>query len=316
MQNGQISTQGAIWHFAFCILHLSMDGLLVINKPSGRSSHDLVYSVRRITGEKRVGHAGTLDPMATGVLVICLGQGVRVSEYLISHDKTYRALIRLGIETDTYDATGQVIATREVHVEPAVLAAALYSFVGRISQRPPAHSAVQRGGVRAYKLARKGIALELEPREVEVYSIDLRGERGDEVEIDVHCGKGTFIRSLAHDLGEKLGTGAHLSALTRLASGPFTIEQSLTLEQVEAAAVRGELGRYLLPIDRALYQFDVLNLDNATARDVQQGKFIPMPRNLTTPLVRAYDEGGRLVALLENVGTDKLKPKKVFLVND
>lgn len=286
MQNGQISTQGAIWHFAFCILHLSMDGLLVINKPSGRSSHDLVYSVRRITGEKRVGHAGTLDPMATGVLVICLGQGVRVSEYLISHDKTYRALIRLGIETDTYDATGQVIATREV---PRRARSPRRSplFICR-KDLPKAACAFRRPARRRACLqvgAKKGIALELEPREVEVYSIDLRGERGDEVEIDVHCGKGTFIRSLAHDLGEKLGTGAHLSALTRLASGPFTIEQSLTLEQVEAAAVRGELGRYLLPIDRALYQFDVLNLDNATARDVQQGKFIPMPRNLTTPLV-------------------------------
>jgi tRNA pseudouridine55 synthase len=305
---------------AFCILHLELcipvDGLLVINKPSGKSSHDIVYSVRRIFGEKKVGHAGTLDPMATGVLIVCLGQAVRVSEYLIDHDKTYRARVRLGIETDTYDATGRILATREVNVAPAVIATVLKSFVGKISQRPPAHSAVQRGGVRAYKLARRGIAVEMEPREVEVYSIDFLEAQGDEVKFDVHCGKGTFIRSLAHDLGERLGTGAHLSELTRLASGPFTLEQSWTLDDLEAAASRADLARYLLPIDRALSQFDVLHLDNATARGVQQGKFIPTPNNLATPLVRAYNDRGDLVALLENTGTGTLKPKKVFLVHD
>jgi tRNA pseudouridine55 synthase len=293
-----------------------MNGLLVVNKPSGKSSHDIVYAVRHITGEKRAGHAGTLDPMATGVLVICVGQAVRVSEYLIDHAKTYRARVRLGIETDTYDATGRVVATRETNFAPADIAAALNSFVGKFSQRPPAHSAVQRDGVRAYKLARLGIALELEPREIEIYSIVIREVRGDEVEFDVHCSKGTFIRSLAHDLGEKLGGGAHLSALTRLASGPFTLEMSATLEELEAAAARAELARYLLPMDRALSQFDLLRLDPATARGVRQGKFIPMPGNLTTPLVRAYDERGNLIALLEPAGSDALKPKKVFEVND
>ncbi len=293
-----------------------MDGLLVVDKPTGKSSHDLVYTVRRMTGEKRAGHAGTLDPMATGVLIICVGQAVRVSEYLIDHAKTYRARVRLGIETDTYDATGHVVASREANVTPPDIAAALNSFVGKSSQKPPAHSAVQRNGVRAYKLARRGIAVELEPREIEVYSIDLREVQGDEVEFDVHCSKGTFIRSLAHDLGEKLGSGAHLSALTRLASGPFTLEMSATPDTLAGAAARGELAQYLLPMDRALLQFDMLRLDHATARGVRQGKFIPRPHNLTTPLVRAYDERDHLVALLEPAGSEMLKPKKVFEVND
>ncbi len=148
-----------------------MDGLLVLNKPTGKSSHDVVYAVRRVTGEKRVGHAGTLDPMATGVLVICMGQGVRVSEFLIDHDKTYRARVRLGIETDTFDATGRILATNEVNVTADQVGVALASFVGKIAQKPPAHSAVQRGGVRAYKLARRGIAPELAPREGEIHSI-------------------------------------------------------------------------------------------------------------------------------------------------
>jgi tRNA pseudouridine55 synthase len=293
-----------------------MDGLLVINKPSGKSSHDLVYAIRRITRERRVGHAGTLDPMATGVLVICLGQAVRVSEYLIEHDKQYRARLRLGVETDTFDANGRIVATNEVNVSAAAVGAALRSFVGKISQKPPAHSAIQRDGVRAYKLARQGIAVELEPREIEIYSIDLRDVSGEEVEFDVHCSKGTFIRSLAHDLGKELGTGAHLIGLTRLASGPFTLEDSMTLAEVEWAVARAELGRFLLPVDRALLAFDMLHLDNATARGVRQGKYVPMPSNLHTTLVRAYDEEGGLVALLERAGANMLKPKKVFTDSD
>ena len=289
-----------------------MNGLLVIDKPEGMSSHSVVNVVRRLTGQKRVGHAGTLDPMATGVLVVCVGQAVRLSEYLIDHDKKYRARARLGVETDTYDATGQAVATHEVNVTPEAITAALNSFVGKISQRPPAHSAVQRDGVRAYQLARRGVALEMEPREVEIYSIKVRAAQGDKVEFDVHCSKGTFIRSLAHDLGEKLGTGAHLSALTRLASGRFTIEQSAPLDELKDAAARGELERYLLPMDRAIAEFDTLTLDVETAQAVRNGRFIPAPYRLKTPIVRAYNSQGELIALLEPVGPNALKPKKVF----
>ncbi len=288
-----------------------MNGLLVVNKPSGKSSHGVVYAVRHLTGEQHVGHAGTLDPMATGVLVICLGQAARVSEYLVGHDKTYRARVRLGIETNTYDATGEIVATRDVDVTPEEIAAALDSFVGKISQVPPAHSAVQRDGVRAYKLARKGIAVALEPREVEIYAIDVRETHGDEVEFDVRCSKGTYIRSLAHDLGQKLSTGGHLSALTRLASGPFTLAQSLTLEELERAVAEGRLADHLLPMDLALAQFDSLRLDAESADAVRHGRFLPPRGDLTTSLVRAYDESGHLLALLE-CQDSLLKPKKVF----
>ncbi len=288
-----------------------MNGILIINKPAGKSSHGVVYAVRHITGEKRVGHAGTLDPMATGVLVICIGQAVRVSEYLIDHDKKYRARVQLGVETDTYDATGQVIATRPVDVTPAQIITALHSFVGKIAQTPPAHSAIQRDGVRAYKLARQGVAVEMEPRAVEIYVIEVREGNGNQVTFDVACSKGTYIRSLAHDLGAKLDTGAHLSALTRLASGPFTIKQSLTLEELERVVTEGRLEAHLLPLDRALTQFDELHLDATAARAVQQGKFLPAQGSLTTPLIRAYDEQGKLIALLERTDST-LKPKKVF----
>jgi tRNA pseudouridine55 synthase len=288
-----------------------MNGILIMNKPAGKSSHGVVYAVRRITGERKVGHAGTLDPMATGVLVICLGQAVRVSEFLVDHDKKYRARVRLGVETDTFDATGRVVETHPVNVDPARATAALQSFLGKISQVPPAHSAIQRDGVRAYKLARQGLTLEMEPRGVEIYGFDSIRLEEEEVEFVVACSKGTYIRSLAHDLGARLGTGAHLSALTRLASGPFTIEASLTLEELERVVAEGHLAEWLLPLDRALTQFDELHLEAGAARAVRQGRFLAAPPGLTTPLVRAYDEQGRLVALLER-SDSILKPKKVF----
>lgn len=289
-----------------------MDGLLILDKPRGASSHDLVNAVRRMTGEKRVGHAGTLDPMATGVLVLCLGRAVRLSEYLIDHDKRYRALVQLGVETDTYDATGQILSSQDVDLAPVQVESALRSFVGKIEQIPPAHSAVQKNGVRAYKLARQGVAVELEPRPVEIYSIVVRSIEKAQVEFDVHCSKGTYIRSLAHDLGAKLGTGAHLAALRRLASGVFTLEQSVTLDQLRDRAARGDVQQMLVPMDRAVSQFDAVHLDTAAARAVCNGQFVRAPTNLTTALVRAYDERGQFIGLLETTNTLLLKPKKIL----
>lgn len=289
-----------------------MDGLLILDKPRGASSHDLVNAVRRMTGEKRVGHAGTLDPMATGVLVLCLGRAVRLSEYLIDHDKRYRALVQLGVETDTYDATGQILSSQDVDLAPVQVESALRSFVGKIEQIPPAHSAVQKNGVRAYKLARQGVAVELEPRPVEIYSIVVRSIEKAQVEFDVHCSKGTYIRSLAHDLGAKLGTGAHLAALRRLASGVFTLEQSVTLDQLRDRAARGDFQQMLVPMDRAVSQFDAVHLDTAAARAVCNGQFVRAPTNLTTALVRAYDERGQFIGLLETTNTLLLKPKKIL----
>lgn len=289
-----------------------MNGILVLDKPAGKSSHAVITAVRDITGERRAGHAGTLDPMATGVLVVLLGAAVRLSEYLVGHDKRYRATIRLGIETDTYDSTGRVVASSSVQVSESELQAALDSLVGKQLQVPPAHSAIQKAGVRAYKLARQGIAVSLEPRAVEIHSIQILDFDGDEVILDVHCSKGTFIRSLAHDLGVRLGTGAHLSALRRLASGPFALEQSVTLEELARITANGELDRHLLPMDRAVLDLDAVYLDEADARAVRTGRKIPMPRDLTTDVVRAYDDKGAFFAILKPAGDRQLKPVKVL----
>lgn len=290
-----------------------MHGIFNINKPQGKSSHAIVATVRKFSGIQRVGHGGTLDPMATGVLLICVGQATRISEYLLDHDKKYRARVHLGIETDTYDATGTITSQCDVSVTPDQIRATLKSFLGKISQYPPAYSAIKRDGVALYKLARQGFAVETEAREVEFFSIELNEIALPEVEFTVHCSKGTYIRSLAHDLGEKLGCGGHLSALTRLASGKFTLQDSVTLDELGAAFEKHAAEDYLIPFDRALEQFDVINVDTATAKKIVNGISFESAQKIGTPLARVYADG-KIIALTERgEGTDVWKPKKVFI---
>ncbi|RIK20091.1 MAG: tRNA pseudouridine(55) synthase TruB [Chloroflexi bacterium] len=289
-----------------------LNALLVLDKPQGLSSHGAVHRVRKITGETHAGHAGTLDPMATGALLILLGSAARLAEWIVDHDKKYRATVQLGVETDTYDATGTVVKTFAARYADDAIRAALASFVGKQNQVPPAHSAIQIQGKRAYKLARQGVEIAMPSRAVEIFSITNIDIENNAVAFDIHCSKGTYIRSLAHDLGAKLGAGAHLAALRRTASGNFSIAQSLTLAQVEAAVADQTLEKYLLPMDLALGQFDAVHLDANRARAICNGQFISAPANLTTPLVRAYDEQGNLIAILERVSTQQLKPKKVL----
>lgn len=292
-----------------------MDGILNVNKPAGMTSHDVVSVVRNYSRLKRVGHAGTLDPLATGVLLVCLGQATRVVEYLGDHDKKYRARVRLGIETDTYDATGAVVAQRPVTATREQVQAALHGFVGKIAQRPPAYSAIKQNGVPLYKLARQGKEVDRQARAVEIFSIDVRQVALPDVEFDVHCSKGTYVRSLAHDLGEQLGCGAHLTALTRTASGHFTLEDSHTLDQLHDAFEGGYAERYLIPIDEALLQFEAVIVDPATAKRIQQGNALTCGREVSTPLLRVYSTTGELIALLERGrARDEWKPRKVFVI--
>ncbi len=291
----------------------SPHGILNIHKPAGISSHRVVHTIRQAGKLARVGHAGTLDPMATGVLLICIGQAVRVSEYLMDHDKKYRARVRLGIETDTYDATGNVVAQREVQVTPDQIESALSSFVGKLAQMPPAYSAIKKNGVPHYKLARRGVPVETQPRDVEIYSITLRAIALPEVEFDVHCSKGTYIRSLAHDLGKHLGCGAHLTTLIRTAVGHFSIDDALSLDQACQALMAGSVERYLIPMDEALLQFEAIVVDGQTAKQIQNGLPLNCERQFASPLLRAYSLNGEFVALMEP-GKDAgvWKPKKVF----
>jgi len=291
-----------------------MDGILVVNKPQGWTSHDVVGRIRRLTHQKRVGHAGTLDPMATGVLLVCLGRATRVAEYLMGSDKTYRAVMRLGVETDTYDADGQVIATQPVNVDESELRAVLARFVGEIDQVPPMYSALKRDGKPLYKLARQGIEVERAPRRVTIHGIALREWKSPDATLFVYCSSGTYIRSLAHDIGAALRgvCGAHLIALTRLASGSFSIDDAVTLKDLEGLQ---DLRGLLHPLDAALQDLPVLTLDAGQARRVLMGQSITPSevKALAGSLCRAHDASGALLAIMAfDAATQVWRPKKVL----
>jgi tRNA pseudouridine55 synthase len=277
---------------------VQISGILNIDKPAGMTSHDVVDRVRRLSGQRRVGHAGTLDPTATGVLVVCLGQATRVAEYLVASDKVYRAQIRLGVSTDTHDAEGQVTATAEVDVgeeEGWRIRKALTAFVGSIQQVPPMYSALKHKGVPLYKLARQGITVEREPRLVEIHDIELLDWTPPLLTIRMTCSPGTYVRALARDLGQKLGCGAHLQDLTRLTSGHFTLEKAVSLE----ALAQGNWREFILPLDEALLDFEPMVVD-------AQGPDSPGLR-------RAYSQEGEFIAILRyDPQTGHWQPKKVF----
>lgn len=286
-------------------------GILNIDKPQGLTSHDLVVKVRQASGIRRVGHAGTLDPMATGVLLVCFGQGTRVTEYLMESPKVYRAQVRLGITTDTGDAQGGVISRsdpREITLQE--IERALVSFQGRIQQVPPVYSALKEKGVPLYRLARQGVAIEPTPREVEILRLEVLDWASPFLEIEVTCSPGTYIRAVARDLGEKLGCGAHLSSLARLVCGRFTLEKAASLQEVEEAFHGGFWGLLTHPIDEALLQFEALILDGEEENRVRHGQSIP-GEPAKTPFLRAYSISGEFVALLA-FEEGLWRPKKVF----
>ncbi len=294
-----------------------MTGIIILDKPKNITSFGAVARVRRICSEKKCGHTGTLDPMATGVMTVMLGNTTRFTELLPSHDKAYVASFRLGTITDTLDITGTVLETREVNSTADEVEAALKSFEGEISQLPPMYSAVSVNGQRLYELARKGIEVERKPRSVTVYSIEMlsRSEKNGEYEIAVECSSGTYIRTLIADLGEKLGCGAVLTELRRTKANGFSIENAVTLEQLEAAANDGTLDSIVTPIDRALEGYPVIRVSAAQAKRFSNGGELDLQR-LKYPrmlgLFRIYDPENNFIGLGE-IGTgDSLGVKRVY----
>jgi len=292
-----------------------ISGILNIDKPQGWTSHDVVARVRHLSGQKQVGHAGTLDPLATGVLLVCLGQATRVSEYLMRGRKVYRAAVHLGLSTDTYDAGGRVTATApQVNVTLSQLEEALAAFVGRIEQTPPMYSALKYRGAPLYRLARQGKTVERKPRPVEIYDLKLLDWSSPVLTIEVTCSPGTYIRSLAHDLGQRLGCGAHLSSLVRLASGHFTLDEAISLETLSEAFATGRWAELLRPLDEALLDFEAITFDCQAERRIRLGQPVLGPEpSSSSSLCRAYSTEGRLIALLQyKAQTGLWQPKKVF----
>ena len=288
-------------------------GFLNINKPLRLTSHDVVAAVRRrcraLHGAKKVGHAGTLDPLADGVLVVCLGAATRLSEYVMRSQKTYRALITFGATTSTYDAAGDIVLRGDAsRLARQQIAAALTQFIGEIDQVPPMHSAIKQGGKKLYELARQGKTVARHPRRVNIQDIELLSFRGQVLELKIRCGAGTYIRSLAHDLGEALDVGAYLSGLTRLASGSFTIEDSLDLTTI---ANSDDWPRHIVSPFDALGHYPRVTLTDAETHTVRHGGFIRQRAAISGELIFAFDAAQQLIAVLEPRDAN-WKPRKVF----
>jgi tRNA pseudouridine55 synthase len=302
-----------------------IDGILNLDKPRGPTSHDVVSRVRALTGVRRVGHTGTLDPLATGVLLVCIGRTTRLSEYLMGGQKVYRARVRLGIATDTYDAEGQVVTESDVTVSREQVEAALGLFRGPIVQVPPLYSAIKHKGTPLHRLARQGIeaeqVLQSKARHVEISKLELTAWDPPECTLETTCSSGTYVRSLAHDLGQALGCGAHLTGLTRLASGRFRLEDAVTLEELARAAAQGRWADLLHPMDAALAHFPALHLNADAAKRICSGQAVAMweyeiegaEGDHEPGLARAYGPDGAFLALVGyDLDADVWRPRKVF----
>lgn len=284
-------------------------GFLNINKPTGMTSHDVVAKLRRGLKLKKVGHAGTLDPMATGVLIICVGGATRLSEYVMASTKHYQARVRLGITTDTYDAEGKILQTRDASgIKLTKVEGVLATFRGDIQQFPPMYSAIKQNGQKLYDLARAGKTVERQPRPVRIDQLELTDWSMPELTLDVVCSAGTYIRSLAYDLGELLGVGAHLAALIRLASGAFLLEQSIKLEDLLDDS---NWTRHLIRPAIALSHCPALHLTAADIEHIQHGRTIPGADVPDEQIAFAYDRKEQLVAVL-TAFNGLWRPHKVF----
>ncbi len=289
-------------------------GFLNLNKPLNLTSHDAVAHVRRhfrtLTGSRKVGHAGTLDPLAEGVLVVCLGAATRLSEYIMRGRKTYQASITLGASTSTYDAAGEFVEAKPAeHLRLADIRRALAQFIGEIEQTPPMYSAIKVGGKKLYELARQGKTIERKTRAVTIYAIAVRSWRSPVLALEIECGSGVYIRSLAHDLGAALGVGGYLSGLTRTASGAFKIRDSLKLDSVTA---EGEWLHHIISPYDALVDYTRVNLKTEEIENLRYGRFIRRPPDMADCTSFAFDAAKRLVAVLEP-RAELWKPRKVFL---
>ena len=302
------------------------NGILVFDKPRDFTSHDAVAKLRGILRQRKIGHAGTLDPMATGVLVVLLGNATRASDYAAAQTKEYIAGLRLGTVTDTQDITGKVLEQREVNVTPEELEQTLRAFTGDISQLPPMFSAVSVGGVRLYKLARKGAEIEREARDIEIQDIEHLGSTDTDHSLRVVCSKGTYIRTLCHDIGQALGCGACMSALRRTAVGNFGIDKALSFEQVERLRDEGRLAEYILPTDSVFAHLPAVTLNEKGFARALNGAFISADELTegklpdTDELCRVYSPEGEFIMLgrggLLDRGGQALFCHKTFFVRD
>ena len=251
---------------------MNLSGVLIVDKPTGLTSHDVILKLRRMLGTRRVGHAGTLDPGASGLLLACVGPATKIVQFLSLYDKEYEAVIKLGVTTDTYDGEGKVVATHQgVLPDPDQIERVFLSFEGRMLQTPPPYSAVKHRGKKLYQYARARQKVEVSPREVEIKEMQVLRMDLPYVEFRVRCSKGTYVRSLAFDVGRKLGCGAHLAKLRRTGAGPFRLSDALRVEELEAIQHRGDISTVMVPIERTLSHLPWVRVKKECADKVKHG---------------------------------------------
>jgi tRNA pseudouridine55 synthase len=291
-----------------------VDGILILDKPIGCSSNQALQQVRKLYRARKAGHCGSLDPLATGILPICLGEATKFSSYLLGANKTYRATCRLGETTTTGDTEGEIVESRPVTVEVTQVERSLTQFVGEIEQIPPMYSALKHQGKRLYQLARKGIQVERKARQVTIYRLALLSCSGDSLSFEVSCSKGTYIRTLAEDIGAVLGCGAHLTALHRSAVDSFVEQDAITMDQLQLLEQKGmdQLDDLLLPVTRAVVQFPELILDASSSLMISQGKRVQLGASEAAGLRRLVTDEGRFMGLGKVASDGELAAKRLM----
>ena len=292
-----------------------VSGILLLDKPSGITSNDALQQVKRLYFAKKAGHTGSLDPLASGVLPICMGEATKVSAFLLDADKRYQVRCQLGVRTATADAEGEVLETRPVGVySREQLETVLEEFRGSIEQIPPMYSALKHQGQRLYKLARQGVEVEREPRPVEIYELTVAGQGEDWLDINVHCSKGTYVRTLAEDIGDRLGCGAHVSALRRTAVGPYGDTMLVGLEILRELKEKdmSSMDTLLLPIESALTQWPDVDLSTDAAFYLQQGQPVLVPHAPTSGWVRLYEGNRSFLGMGEILDDGRVAPRRLM----
>ena len=292
-----------------------VNGILLLDKPTGMSSNAALQTVKRLFNANKAGHTGNLDPLATGLLPICFGEATKISSYLLDSDKRYIGTCKLGVRTRTADSEGEVLETRSVgNLTEQQVKQVLQGFIGEIEQIPPMHSAVKINGTPLYKLAREGKEIERKSRRVSIYQLEMLRLEGDELDIDVHCSKGTYVRTLAEEIGEALACGAHLSALRRTASGPFELEQAVTMPELAHLAEDGfeSLDRLLLPPEEALSDWPMVCLSQNSAYYLQQGQAVQVPKAPSSGWVRLRRDDGQFLGIGQILEDGRVAPKRLI----
>jgi tRNA pseudouridine55 synthase len=292
---------------------VDVNGILLLDKPEAMTSNGALQIAKNMFHARKAGHTGSLDPIATGLLPLCFGEATKVSQFLLNADKHYRTVFKLGESTTTYDSEGDLIEKRPVTVTRRGVERALRRFEGTIEQLPPMYSAIKRGGKSLYKLARRGIEVERVPRRIMIHQMQCLSLQGDLLELHIHCSKGTYVRALAHDLGEILDCGAHVQSLRRLAVGEFTVENAVTLDELEVQQTREAREALLLPVDMALSSLPDVHLTPLAAHYLCRGQPVSVRHSHSPGWVRLYTGASQFLGMGQILDDGRVAPRRLML---